>query len=148
MLPTTRDRVPSNTADSVNDSICRTTEARVSRLAAAGPAAIDRRLRELDREWDIERYVETLAPSLTLAGMALGLTVSRKFLLVPFAVQGFFLQHAVQGWCPPVPLLRRLGVRTQTEIEAERTALKAIRGDFRHVTRMGHVGQALAAASK
>jgi len=31
---------------------------------------------------------------------------------------------------PPVPLLRRLGVRTASEIEAERYALKAVRGDF------------------
>jgi hypothetical protein len=29
-----------------------------------------------------------------------------------------------------VPILRRLGYRTQTEIERERTALKALRGDF------------------
>jgi hypothetical protein len=40
------------------------------------------------------------------------------------------MQHALQGWCPPLPLLRRLGVRTQQEIERERYALKALRGDF------------------
>ncbi|HET9942578.1 MAG TPA: hypothetical protein VFR05_04515, partial [Terriglobia bacterium] len=40
------------------------------------------------------------------------------------------LQHAVQGWCPPVPLFRRLGIRTQREIDEERYALKAMRGDF------------------
>ena len=50
----------------------------------------------------------------------------------------FLLQHALQGWCPPLPLLRRLGVRTQAEIERERYALKAIRGDFAGVgTRSG-----------
>jgi hypothetical protein len=45
-------------------------------------------------------------------------------------VQGFFMQHALQGWCPPLPVFRRLGFRTQYEIEQERYALKAIRGDF------------------
>ena len=39
-------------------------------------------------------------------------------------------RHAVKGWCPPVPLFRRLGVRTCGEIERERYALKALRGDF------------------
>jgi hypothetical protein len=80
--------------------------------------------------------------------MALGLTVSRKFFVLPFAVQAFFLQHALQGWCPPIPLLRRLGVRTQAEIDGERFALKALRGDFRHVAGPGSVGQALAAAER
>lgn len=48
-------------------------------------------------------------------------------------VGGFLLQHALQGWCPPVPVLRRLGFRTQTEIDEERYALKALRGDFREL---------------
>src|SRR5207248_4852197 len=86
-----------------------------------------------DREWDIERCVETLAPSLTLAGLFLGVTVSKKWFLLPALIQGFFLQHALQGWCPPIPVLRRLGVRTQAEIDQERYALKALRGDFRGV---------------
>src|SRR4051794_14541509 len=146
MLPSTANRVPQNTADSVNDDIPRKTEENISRIAAAGPAAIDRRLRELDAEWDIERYVETLAPSFTLAGMTLGLTVSRKFFLLPFVVQGFFLQHALQGWCPPVPVLRRFGVRTQQEIDEERAALKALRGDFQNVRQERNAEQALAAA--
>ena len=43
---------------------------------------------------------------------------------------GFLLQHAVQGWCRPVPIFRRLGIRTASEIDAERYALRMIRGDF------------------
>ncbi|WP_407921819.1 hypothetical protein, partial [Corallococcus sp. AB049A] len=27
----------------------------------------------------------------------------------------FLLQHGLQGWCPPLPLLRRLGLRTRGE---------------------------------
>src|SRR6188472_617050 len=123
MIPSTADRVPSNTASHINERIRRQTEENVARYAGAGPDAIERRLRELDEEWDVERYVETLAPTFTLLGMGLGLTVSRKWFALPFVVQGFFLQHALQGWCPPVPVLRRLGVRTMDEIEHERNAL-------------------------
>ena len=47
---------------------------------------IERRLAELDEEWDVERYLETMAPTFTLAGMVLGLTVSRKFFVLPFVV--------------------------------------------------------------
>ena len=148
MIPSTARRVPDNTADHVNERIREQTRANVERVAARGPAAIDRRLRELDEEWDIERYIETMAPTLTLLGMTLGLTVSRKFFVIPFAVQSFFLQHALQGWCPPIPVLRRFGVRTEREIDDERTALKAIRGDFRTVRGPGSTGQALAAAER
>jgi hypothetical protein len=60
----------------------------------------------------------------------LAATVNRKWLLLPATVLGFFMQHALQGWCPPLPALRRLGVRTTKEIAAERNALKIIRGDY------------------
>jgi hypothetical protein len=48
-------------------------------------------------------------------------------------VGGFLLKHAVSGWCPPVPLLRRLGVRTRSELDREKFALKALRGDFKNL---------------
>lgn len=137
MLATTANRVTSNTAENINAEIHRRTEENVARYSAAGSAAVDRRLAELDEEWDIERYLETMAPSFTLLGMTLGLTVNRKWFVLPFVVQAFFLQHALQGWCPPVPLLRRLGVRTLDEIHEERYALKALRGDFEDIERTG-----------
>ena len=59
------------------------------------------------------------------------MTVSRKWLVLTGAVLGFLFQHAVSGWCPPVPVLRRLGFRTRGEIDREKFALKAMRGDFR-----------------
>jgi len=67
---------------------------------------------------------------LAFAGIVLGAKGSRSWLLLSAAVTAFLFQHAVQGWCPPVPLLRRLGFRTAQEIERERQALKAVRGDF------------------
>lgn len=148
MGTSTLDRVQANTADAINQRIQEQIRSSVERRAAAGPQAIERRLQELSEEWDIERYLETLAPSLTLAGLLLGLTAHRRFFAIPLVVQAFFLQHATQGWCPPVPILRRLGIRTQQEIEQERAALKAVRGDFRHVHGQGAARQALAAAAR
>jgi hypothetical protein len=124
MIVKTAQRVSSNTDPDINAQIWRRTEANMRQVAAAGRGAIERRLRELDEEWDIERYVETMAPTFTLLGLTLGLTRNRRWLLIPFVVQSFFLQHALQGWCPPIPVLRRLGVRTVQEIERERCALQ------------------------
>lgn len=128
-IASTVGRVPDNTAPFVNERIRRRTEERIARYAQH-PAEIDQRLNELDEEWDIERALETLAPSFTLGGIVLGTIVSRKWLLLPVLVNAFLLQHALEGWCPPLALLRRLGFRTATEIEKERYALKALRGDF------------------
>lgn len=134
MIPTTSERVPEHTADSVNEKIRRQTEANVARFSAADPIAITSRLAELDREWDIERTLE--ANAATLAALGAGLSfVNRWFALVPLVVGGFLLQHAIQGWCPPIAVFRRLGVRTQTEIDHERYALKALRGDFTGIER-------------
>jgi hypothetical protein len=133
MLPTTKERVSQNTAAEINQQIRQQTERNIMQLASAGPEAIERRLAELDEEWDIERYLETMAPTFSLVGLLLGLTRNRAWLLVPAVVQTFFLQHALEGWCPPVPVLRRLGIRTMDEIHQERYALKALRGDFERV---------------
>jgi hypothetical protein len=82
-------------------------------------------LRELDGESDIERYLEVNASALAFTGVALGALVDRRWLVLPAVVTAFLFQHGVQGWCPPLPLFRRLGIRTRQEIEAERCALAA-----------------------
>ena len=91
---------------------------------------IDERIAELEREWDIERTLEANAASVSLVGLALGVAVDRRFLMIPAAVGAFLLQHALQGWCPPLPILRRLGLRTSREIHDEIVALRILRGDF------------------
>ena len=96
MLPSTVDRVPQHTADSVNRRIERRTRENVERAADGGPAAISRRLEALDREWDIERALEANAASIILAGSALGTFVDRRFFALPAVVAAFLLQHALQ----------------------------------------------------
>jgi hypothetical protein len=133
MIPTSAERVAQHTSVRSDQFIQREMQASVA-YHAAHPEQIERRLKELDEEWDVERMLELNSSALSLLGLVLGITGTRKWLLLPLVVQGFFLQHGLQGWCPPLPVFRRLGIRTQVEIEAERHALKAIRGDFAGTT--------------
>jgi hypothetical protein len=149
MLPSTVGRVPLNTASDVNQQIRDETRRNVEHLAGGSDRAIEQRLHQLDDEWDIERTLEANAATVALAGVALGTFVDRRLFVLPAIVGGFLLQHALQGWCPPVPIFRRLGFRTQAEIARERYALKALRGDFRESPAgRGGADQALRAVSR
>lgn len=125
-----QNRVERNTCSSVNQAIERQTEETVARCAAEGTHAINERLAQLDQEWDIERMLQCNFASVVLAGTSLSLGVDRRWALLPAIAAGFMMQHVLQGWCPPLPLLRRMGFRTAAEIDRERYALKALRGDF------------------
>jgi hypothetical protein len=130
-MPSTRDRVPAHTDDDINRSIQQAIEDNIhyyERRRGEIPA----RLHELDQEWDIERALEANAAAIGFIGVALG-AHDRRWLALPALVTAFLFQHAVQGWCPPVPVMRRLGFRTSYEIEQERQALKALRGDYEDV---------------
>ena len=96
----------------------------------AGVDAITQRLEELDREWGLERVLQTNAAAIGLLGLGLG-ALDRRWLMLSALVSAMLLQHAVLGLRAPVSLLERLGFRGAKEIERERTALMALRGDFR-----------------
>jgi len=134
MLPATTTRVAEHSAESANQRIRRRTQENLELYRAAGGDFIDHRLQELDHEWDIERLLEANAASVALAGLFLSAAVSRKWILLPLAVGGFLLQHALQGWCPPLTWFRRMGFRTASEIDLERYGLKLLRGDFTDLT--------------
>jgi hypothetical protein len=123
-------RAADQAAPAVDRRVRRQIQANVA-YYATHPEEIDERLVELDREWDLERLLELNSAVLSLVGILLGISRSRRWLLLPLAVQSFFMQHGVQGWCPPVPVFRRLGVRTPAEVESERAALRALRGEHR-----------------
>src|ERR1043166_5156134 len=107
------DRVRAHTADHVNSELERKARNRVFQIAGRGAPAISRRIQELDEEWDIERWLETNASILALSGTLLGLFVNKKFFAIPCFVLPFLLLHAIEGWCPPVPRVRRTGVLTR-----------------------------------
>lgn len=123
MLPKTSERVPRHTPRRYNARIRQEMQESLAWYEDAGPAAIERRIDDLDREWDIERMLEANAATATLFGLALGTFVDKRFFAIPAIVGGFLLQHALQGWCPPMPVFRHMGVRTMREIDEERFAL-------------------------
>jgi hypothetical protein len=124
------DRVRDHTDRDQLSALDRQARERLSRLEGASEQELNRRLVELEQESDVERALEINASILALSGLALGVTVNRKLLVIPAIVLGFLLQHGIQGWCPPLPILRRLGLRTQQEIAAEKYVVRAMRGDF------------------
>lgn len=128
VAPNTEERVESNTDERINERIRRELEARVLYYAQR-PQEIDSRLAELDEEWDVERVLEANAGIVSLFGLGLAV-FRRRWLVLPALVAGFLVQHAIQGSCPPAGIVRRLGIRTTKEINHERFALKALRGDF------------------
>jgi hypothetical protein len=129
LLPGTDEHVPRYSRSSLDDRIHARTLHDVSRFVGADPVFIDERIRELEIEWDLERALEANAATLALLGIGLGV-INRKFLVLPLLMSAFLLQQALRGWCPPVPLIRRLGFRTSTEIREEIIALRILRGDF------------------
>jgi hypothetical protein len=136
-----QDRVREHSPAKFNQRIDRATQRRVLRAGGESKAALSRRIEELEAEWDMERVLQTNASILALSGLLLGLFVNRKFLVIPCVVLPFLLQHATQGWCPPVPMFRSRGVRTRKEIDAEKVAVKALRGDFAQLDSEGDASQ-------
>ena len=116
------DRVRRSTPEHLNEQIDLQTNRNIQHYSNASQRDIQRRMLELDREWDVERVLEVNASTLALTGLALGLAVNKKWLLLSGAVMGFLLQHGIQGWCPPLPVLRHLGIRTRGEIDREKYA--------------------------
>ena len=114
----------------------------VKSCANRSHAEITQRIHELETEWDTERVLEANASVLAFAGLMLGIFVNQNWFWLPGIVLPFLFQHAVQGWCPPLPVIRRLGVRTPYEIDQEKYVLKMLRGDF------DQVAAAAAAASE
>lgn len=137
MLPPTQQRVPLQTDESINLKIQDEIRRNIEYYSKCSPLLIDRRLRELEEEWDIERTLEFNAAALATGSILLGLAGRKRWLLLAGTVTAFLGQHALQGWCPPVPLFRRLGFRTAREIDQERHALKELRGDVKTLARDG-----------
>jgi hypothetical protein len=133
------DRVRDHSAQHVNRRIVREMNVTVEHCVRQGRDALVKRLGELDHEWDIDRIL--MANFAVVGGIAygtglqrysrlgalelLGLRRHRTGWLYFFGVQmGFLLLHATVGWCPPMAVWRRLGARTKTEIELERSLLR------------------------
>lgn len=124
----TFDRVRNSTNPEVNQLIDDRINRKIDFYTTKPRLQVEKRITELEKEWDVERVLEVNACTLALTGLLLGATVNKKWFALPALVLPFLLQHGLQGWCPPLPILRRLGVRTRDEIDREKYALKQIIG--------------------
>jgi hypothetical protein len=72
-----------------------------------------------------------------LVGLALSVFVDQRLLVLPGVVSAMVFLYATQGWYPLLAIFRRLGLGSRNEIDRERYALKALRGDFSNVGSTG-----------
>ena len=114
---------------------CRTQdlECRLAKIADAGPAAINDRLGQLDREWTAGRMTKAALGGLIVVGFALAAVAGHWWLILP-ALAGVFLLQSLfsrTSWLSRV--FQEAGYRTGYEVEQEKFALRTLRGDFRHL---------------
>jgi len=108
-------------------------EDRVKCYALRTPQDIEKRLAELDHEWDIERILDLKISSFALLGTILGLSKNKKWLLLSGISLPFLFLNSASNRNPFHSLFSSFGFRTKKEIELERYALKALRGDFNNL---------------
>lgn len=120
------DRVRRNTPRKLNEKIDAQTDEHIQRYAAADATSIKNRLARLKKEWDTERALELTSAVVILAGLTLAISLHKRWLILSALSAAFLAQHAIQGWCPPLPMIRSFGVRTNEEIDTESEALERI----------------------
>jgi hypothetical protein len=116
------DRVRNMSTDAANRAIDERTRESIERATAGGRDAIERRLSDLQREWDIDRVLMMNYATLVFAQLLAAMR-DRRWLWGPLVQTPFLMMHATLGWCPPSLWFRPLGFRTRLEIQAEREAL-------------------------
>lgn len=132
-LPPTTRRVAFRTDPEINDRIKNQTIWSVNAHRDSNESKLNDRIKKLDFEWDTERFLETNASLIVLISSILGLKHKKCWFFLTGTVGLFMFQHALHGWCPPLPVIRKMGVRTAEEINKEKMALKIIRGDLTKV---------------
>lgn len=116
------DRVRNLTTESAKRKIDAHTREKVETTTSNGPEAIERRLVELQQEWDIDRVLMLNFGVLVFAQLAAAMR-DRRWLWGPLVQTPFLIMHATLGWCPPSLWFRPMGFRTRFEIQAEREEL-------------------------
>jgi hypothetical protein len=136
-LKKAKDQIRESTSQVFNETIDEKLARKLKLFSNRSPEEISREIDKLENEWDIERVLELSAAGFSILGLIAGRRSSR-WLFFSGMIASFLAQQSIQRWSPPLPLLRSFGLRTRKEIEKEKYALKAIRGDF---DRMGYANQ-------
>ncbi len=114
-------------------SAAKTLENRLACLADAGPQAITERLNQIDKEWSAGRMTKATIGLFIVAGLGLTALSNPWWLILPAFGGVFLLQYLFTNRSWLGATFREVGYRSGAEIDEERFALKALRGDFRHL---------------
>lgn len=127
LFPPTTTKVKLNTDDQINNEIEQKTAHNINNYYGKTEGEIDTRIKELNYEWDTERVLELNFASIVLISSLLGLLGNKKWMALSGITSVFMIQHSLQGWCPPLPIIRRMGIRTAEEITKEKDALRKLK---------------------
>ncbi len=103
---------------------------RMERFAQQDVGALELRLAKLDGEWSSGLVVKATTGAVILLGLSLAIWVN-VWWLIAVAFSAIILlqdQFGRESWFRE--LLTFFGFRSRNQIEADRTALKVVRGDF------------------
>jgi hypothetical protein len=109
--------------DSVKDS--------VRFYGSLGSHSISDRLAALEDEPELETVATLGLAGAGVLALIFGLLGSRLWRLLAWLVLPLIFAHARGRLAAPGQFLKTLGLRSRKEIEEEKYALKALRGDFR-----------------
>jgi hypothetical protein len=128
------DAVRTHAPEEVNKRIDERVERCVRHMAQQDRAEISRYLERLEREWDLTRAVTVVGSLVAVLGLWLARQDGGRWRILGAVAAGLLLQHGLLGFGPLAELVRAIGgVRTRREIDLEKFALKALRGDFERI---------------
>jgi len=108
-------------------------ECRLAKLTDAGPHAITDRINQLEWEWTAGRMTKVTLGVTILLGFALTALLGPWWLILPAAAGLFLLQYLFSRTSWLGAMFHEMGYRRGCEVEQEKLALRALRGDFRHL---------------
>lgn len=114
-------------------------EQRLACLADAGPQAITDRLNEIDKEWSAGRVAKVTIGLTIVVGLALTALAGPWWLILPAFGALFLLQYLFNRVSWLGAMYREIGFRSGAEIDHEKFALKALRGDFHQLPTVHHI---------
>jgi hypothetical protein len=133
VLPATTKRVAAYTCPEVNEAIRGRTLENLACMEDVGEMELSRRIEALNEEWDMDRYTEAKAAVCIMGCSLFGIAKSKYWSFLSLITATFLLQHALLGWCPSAPIMRKMGIRSAEEISREKFVLKMLRKDFAQV---------------
>jgi hypothetical protein len=113
-----------------------------------GEAGLSERIKDLDQEFDGEAVIATALATAGVGGLLMGALGSRLWRGLVWASLPTLFVVSRKDWRAPESVLRFLGLRSRFDIQEEKYALKALRGDFKRVDiPLDAVGEALERSS-